>query len=139
VEQARHRVRLDGGATVLGVPLGARATHVVALGVVGVEQRLDEAQNLGKLGSQHRGCLGANLGFARPHHNALLSAFPPRGRSYRPHPLGRLTKRQGSGVTIGRNSLKTGTNLANGLLLLRSSFPAGYSACDTLAVMRGGR
>src|SRR5260370_35026807 len=78
VEEARSRARLDRGGAMLGMPFGPGTAHVVKLGTVGIEERLDEAEDAGELSSQHCPCGADHLDcFSRHSHHVLLPARSP--------------------------------------------------------------
>ena len=110
MEEAASRTRIGRGRAMFGMPFGSGTAHVVKLGAVGVEERLEQAQQVGKLDRQHRRRTATHLNCSsRRSHDALLSArsppaFWPEVAGAAGLPIGRPRKRPGSAVTFGRIS-----------------------------------
>jgi hypothetical protein len=75
VEEAGSRTRIDRGRAMPGMPFGSGTAHVVKLGAVGFDERLEQADELGKFSGQHRPFPSVHLKrFSCRRHDVLLSA-----------------------------------------------------------------
>src|SRR5260370_38366351 len=53
VEEARSRIGFGRGRAMLGMPFGPGTAHVGKLGAVGVDERLEQAPEVGKFSGRH--------------------------------------------------------------------------------------
>src|ERR1700686_5201202 len=104
------------GRAMLGMPFGPGAAHIVKLGTIGIEERLEQAQDVCKFRAQSRCRPAVYLScLSRRRHVTLLSAVsPPLFPGSPCLPFGRSKMRPGSAAIFGWNSLKTGAYLHDG-------------------------
>src|ERR1700685_455393 len=105
-------MRVDRGGAMLGMPLRPWTPHIVELGAIGVEERLELAQDVGELGGERGAAIEAcssRQSCSGLCHDVLLSALWPVSSVLI---IGRPKIRLGSDPTFGRNSLKTGAYLS---------------------------